>query len=72
MRKFDQTRKELEYYRDRNKVMINRIEQADQESYSLCAKLAVEKQILNRSEQVYIFYCFLNIGRSNTIDFTKD
>ncbi|XP_060859281.1 disks large homolog 5-like [Metopolophium dirhodum] len=51
MRKFDQTRKELEYYRDRNKVMINRIEQADQESSSLYAKLAVETQILNRSEQ---------------------
>jgi len=32
--------------------MINKIEQAAQESSSLRAKLAVEKQILDRSQQV--------------------
>lgn len=61
VRRYDQTRKELEYYRGQNQVMINQIEQAAQESSSLRAKLAAEKQILNRSEQVHIFYCLLNI-----------
>jgi len=44
--------------------MINQIEQAAQESSSLRAKLAAEKQILNRSEQVHISYRYhlLNIG----------
>ncbi|CAI6345709.1 unnamed protein product [Macrosiphum euphorbiae] len=51
IRRFDETRRELEYYRDRNQGLINRIEQADQDSSSLCTKLDVEKQILNRSEQ---------------------
>ncbi|KAL4154064.1 hypothetical protein QTP88_001897 [Uroleucon formosanum] len=51
MRRYDQTRKELEYYRSRNQIMINRIEQAEQESSSLSAKLVAEKPILNRSEQ---------------------
>lgn len=61
VRRYDQTRKELEYYRGQNQVMINQIEQAAQESSSLRAKLAAEKQILNRSEQVHISYCLLNI-----------
>jgi hypothetical protein len=59
VRRYDQTRKELEYYRGQNQVMINQIEQAAQESSSLRAKLAAEKQILNRSEQVHISYCLL-------------
>lgn len=54
VRRFDQTRKELDYYRNQNQVMINQIEQAAQESSSLRAKLAVEKQILDRSQQVPI------------------
>lgn len=35
--------------------MINQIEQAAQESSSLRAKLAVEKQILDRSQQVLLW-----------------
>lgn len=54
VRRYDQTRKELEYYRGQNQVMISQIEQAAQESSSLRAKLAVEKQILDRSQQVLI------------------
>ncbi|XP_050531919.1 disks large homolog 5 [Daktulosphaira vitifoliae] len=50
VRRYDQTRKELEYYRSQNQVMINQIEQAAQESSSLRAKLAVEKQF-ERSQQ---------------------
>lgn len=52
VRRYDQTRKELDYYRGQNQVMINQIEQAAQESSSLRAKLAVEKQMLDRSQQV--------------------
>jgi len=59
VRRYDQTRKELEYCRGQNQVMINQYEQAAQETSSLRAKLAAEKQILNRSEQVFISYCFL-------------
>lgn len=64
VRRYDQTRKELEYYRSQNQVMINQIEQAAQESSSLRAKLAVEKQF-ERSQQVlfvlkYKVYFFLN------------
>lgn len=55
VRRYDQTRKELDYYRSQNQVMINQIEQAAQESSSLRAKLAVEKQISDRSQQVFIF-----------------
>ncbi|CAI6367682.1 unnamed protein product [Macrosiphum euphorbiae] len=51
VRRYDQTRKELEYCRGQNQVMINQYEQAAQETSSLRAKLAAEKQILNRSEQ---------------------
>jgi len=52
--------------------MINQIEQATQESSSLRAKLAAEKQILNRSEQVHIYYHLPNIRSSNRINFTED
>lgn len=56
VRRYDQTRKELDYYRSQNQVMINQIEQAAQESSSLRAKLAVEKQILDQSQQVLHFF----------------
>jgi hypothetical protein len=38
--------------------MMNQIEQAAQESSSLRAKLAVEKQILDRSQQVLLLFFF--------------
>jgi len=61
VRRYDQTRKELEYYRGQNQVMINQIEQVAHESSSFDAKLAAEKQILNRSKQVHISYCLFDI-----------
>lgn len=54
VRRYEQTRKELEYYRTENQVMINQIKQVNQESCTLRAKLAVEKQILDRSQQVLL------------------
>jgi len=63
VQKYNRTRKELEYYRGKNQVMINQIERAAQESSSFYAKLAAKKEILNRSEQVHISFCFLNIRR---------
>lgn len=44
----------MDYYHGQNQVLINQIEQAAQESSSLRAKLAVEKQISDRSQQVFI------------------
>lgn len=72
VQRYDQTRTELEYYRGQNQVVINEIEQVAQESSSFGDKQAATKQILNRSIQVHISYCFFNIRRSNKIDFTED
>lgn len=54
VRRYEQTRKELEYYRSENQAMINQINQVNQESCTWRAKLAVEKQILDRSQQVLL------------------
>jgi len=71
VQRYDQTRRELEYYRGQNQVVINEIEQVAQEASSFVAKPATKKQILNSSKQVHIFYYFFNIRRSNIIDFSE-
>ncbi|CAI6359819.1 unnamed protein product [Macrosiphum euphorbiae] len=51
VQRYDQTRRELEYYRGQNQVVINEIEQVAQEASSFGAKPATKKQILNGSKQ---------------------